>query len=76
MIDYTPFWNTLKQTEHENWYTLVNTHHVNPGTLHRLKHNMPISTVTIDLLCNVLHCSVADILRHIPDELSDQESNF
>lgn len=68
MIDYTPFWNTLKESEHENWYTLVNKHNVNPGTLHRLKHNRPISTVTIDTLCSILSCDVSDILRYLPDD--------
>ena len=63
MITYEPFWETLEAST-ENWYTLVHKHNVNPGTLHRLKHNMPISTVTIDLLCNILNCDAKDILKH------------
>lgn len=67
MITYEPFWKTL-DASNENWYTLVHKHKVNPGTLHRLKHNMPVSTVTIDLLCNILNCDAADILKHSPDK--------
>lgn len=63
MISYDPFWKTLKKSK-ENWYTLANTYGVNPATLHRLKHNMPITTVTIDALCNILNCSVDDIVEH------------
>ncbi|MCR4845261.1 MAG: helix-turn-helix transcriptional regulator [Eubacterium sp.] len=66
MIDYSPFWKTLEQSD-DNWYTLVHKHNINPATLHRLKHNKPISTVTIDLFCNILNCKVSDILNHTPD---------
>ena len=67
MIDYTPFWNTLERSD-ENWYTLVHKHEINPATLHRLKHNLPISTVTIDLFCSILNCNVSDILMYTPDK--------
>ncbi|MBQ9200387.1 MAG: helix-turn-helix transcriptional regulator [Lachnospiraceae bacterium] len=65
MINYDPFWKTLEKSS-ETWYTLVNKHHINPGTLHRLKHNLPISTVTIDLLCSILKCETADIIKYVP----------
>ncbi len=67
MIDYTPFWDTLEKSE-DNWYTLVHKHEINPATLHRLKHNLPISTVTIDLFCKILNCEVSDILQYTPDQ--------
>lgn len=66
MIDYKPFWDTLEKSD-ENWYTLVHKHDINPATLHRLKHNKPISTVTIDLFCEILNCGAADIIRYIPN---------
>ncbi|MBQ9200165.1 MAG: helix-turn-helix transcriptional regulator [Lachnospiraceae bacterium] len=67
MINYNPFWKTLEKSEN-NWYMLVNKHGINPATLHRLKYNMPISTTTIDTLCSILNCSVADILEFTPNE--------
>ena len=66
MIDYTPFWNTLEKSN-ENWYTLTQKHNINPATLHRLKHNKPISTVTINMFCKILNCQPNDIIRYVPD---------
>jgi DNA-binding Xre family transcriptional regulator len=71
MIDYEPFWQTLENSE-DNWYTLVHKHGINPATLHRLKHNKPISTVTIDVFCKILHCEVNNIIRYIPDEKASE----
>ena len=67
MIDYTPFWDTLQESD-DNWYTLTQKHGINPATLHRLKHNKPTSTVTIDLFCKILNCQPNDIIRYVPDE--------
>ena len=67
MIDYSPFWDTLDKSQ-DNWYTLVHKHEINPATLHRMKHDLPISTVTIDLFCRILNCNVSDILRYTPDD--------
>ncbi|SER23523.1 DNA-binding transcriptional regulator, XRE family [Butyrivibrio fibrisolvens] len=66
MIDYAPFWETLRRSG-ENWYTLTNKHNFSHSTLHRLKHNKDISTRTINDLCLVLHCDVKDIVRFIPE---------
>ena len=66
MIDYAPFWETLKESD-DNWYTLTHKHGVNPATLHRLKYNMPISTVTIDTLCRILNCPTENVIRYVPD---------
>ena len=67
MISYTPFWHTLENST-ENWYTLTNKHHMSHSTLHRLKHNMDISTKTLNDLCRILNCNVEDILTYIPSD--------
>ena len=67
MITYEPFWETLEKSD-KNWYSLVHKDNINPATLHRLKHNKPRSTVTIDLLCSILNCKTEDIIRYIPDK--------
>lgn len=67
MINYKPFWKTLEASD-ENWYSLVSRHGINPATLHRLKHDMPVSTVTIDAICNILNCSVAEVLEFTPNK--------
>lgn len=37
-------------------------------TVRRLKRNKPVSTVTLDRLCNHLNCNIEDIVEHIPDK--------
>lgn len=64
MISYSPFWNTLEQSN-ENWYTLTKKHNMSDSTLHRLKHNKDISTKTINDLCRILNCDVQDILQYV-----------
>ena len=59
MIDYSPFWETLKKTN-ENWYTLTSKHHMSHSSLHRLKHNQDISMKTVNDLCRILHCQIQD----------------
>lgn len=71
MIDYSPFWDTLKRSQ-ENWYTLTKNHHISHSTLHRLKHNKDISTKTLNDLCRILNCRVEDIVTYVPSE-SDQQ---
>lgn len=67
MISYKPFWNTLENSK-ENWYTLTKNHHISHSTLHRLKHDMAISTKTLNDLCRILHCQVQDIVVYIPSD--------
>ena len=68
MISYTPFYETLKQRGIST-YKLVNQFGISRSLLNRLKHNKPISTVTLNDLCNILDCKVENILIYIPDEI-------
>ena len=67
MIDYSPFWKTLEDSN-ENWYTLTNKHRMSNSTLHRLKHNKDISTKTLNDLCRILNCNIQDIIQYIPSD--------
>lgn len=60
MITYEPFYKTLK-SKGISTYKLINNFNVSRSLLDRLKHNKPISTQTIDDLCNYLDCKVEDI---------------
>ena len=71
MIDYSPFWKTLKSSS-ENWYTLTTKHHMSTSTLHRLKHNKDVSTRTLNDLCRILNCNIENIVTYIPCE-NDQK---
>lgn len=67
MISYEPFYKTLKE-KNISTYKLINTYNVSRSLLDRLKHNKPISTVTLNDLCSFLECRVEDILVYTEDK--------
>ena len=67
MISYKPFYETLKQ-KNVSTYKLINTFGISRSLLDRLKHNKPISTVTLNDLCCFLNCKVEEIIEYITDE--------
>ena len=68
MITFDPFYNTLKE-KGISTYKLINEFGISRSLLDRLKHNKPISTVTLNDLCNILHCKVEDVLVFIDDDI-------
>jgi DNA-binding Xre family transcriptional regulator len=66
MISYEPFYETLKK-KNVSTYKLINNFGVSRSLLDRLKHNKPISTVTLNDLCTFLDCNVEDIVVYIKD---------
>ena len=67
MISYAPFYRTIKE-RNISTYKLVNLHGVSRSLLDRIKHNKPLSTVTINDLCKILNCRIEDIAVYIEDE--------
>ena len=67
MIDYSPFWETLKNSQ-ETTYTLINTHHISSAILDKLRKNKPMNTTTLNDLCRILNCRIQDILQYIPSD--------
>ena len=67
MIDYRPFWKTLKVSS-ESTYTLINHHRISSSTIDKLRKNKPLNTTTINDLCRILQCSVSDIMEYIPSD--------
>lgn len=70
MISYEPFYNTLKKKNFST-YKLINQYGISRSLLDRLKHNKPISTVTLNDLCTILQCPVEEILVFIEDKKQD-----
>ena len=66
MISYKPLYRTLKE-KGVSTYKLINEYHISRSLLDRLKHDKPITTVTINDLCRILNCSVAEILEYVPE---------
>ena len=67
MISYRPFYETLLKkgiTE----YHLIYKQGISANILHRIKHGKNITLRTLDALCQILNCSVSDIIEYLPDE--------
>lgn len=67
MICYDPLWRTMEK-KNITTYVLRNKHSISNSTIQRMKNNMPVSTNTLDVLCEILNCRVQDIIEHIPSE--------
>ena len=68
MISYDPFYKTIKE-KGITTYKLVNTYGLSRSLLDRLRHNRPISTVTLNDLCRICQCKVEDILEYVEEEV-------
>ena len=66
MISYEPFYKTLKE-KGLTTYKLITTYGISGSLIDRLKHNRPITTVTLDDLCKILDCRVEDVMVYIPE---------
>lgn len=67
MISYKPLFETLKK-KGVSTYKLINEFGVSRSLIDRLKHNKPITTVTINDLCGFLDCTVDEILEYVSDD--------
>lgn len=67
MIVYTPLWETLKK-KGMSTYTLRVKFNISGSTVQRLRRNMSVSTNTLDDLCELLECSISDIVEHVPND--------
>ncbi len=67
MISYEPFYKTLKK-KNISTYKLINQYGISRSLIDRLRHNKPITTVTINDLCTILHCKIEDIAVFIENE--------
>lgn len=67
MISYEPLYRTMKE-KGITTYKLIQQYGVSRSLLDRLKHNKPISTVTLNDLCRFLDCRVEDVIIYIKDE--------
>ena len=57
MIRYRPLWETMAKQK-VTTYTLRVKHGMSHATVQRLQRDMPVSTHTLNKLCEILHCSL------------------
>lgn len=67
MMTYDPFWKIIEE-KNITTYALINKHGILPDTIQRLRSGKPITTSTIETLCEVTGCRVEDIVEYVPEE--------
>ena len=66
MISYAPLWKTMEKCG-ATTYTLQVKGGISSSTIRRLKAGDSISTNSLDALCKILNCAIADIIEYLPD---------
>lgn len=66
VITFNPLWKTLKEKKISQ-YDLLNKFKMSRGMLDNLKHDRSITLNTLNDLCNMLDCDVADIIEYNRD---------
>ena len=64
MINYDPLWKTMEE-KHISSYALIEKYGFYKATIQRLRKNQSVNMRTIDDLCQILECSVEDIVEII-----------
>lgn len=72
MISYTPLWDTMERCG-ATTYTLQVKGEISSSTIRRLKAGESVSTNTLDALCHVLGCTLAEIVEYIPEDTCEEE---
>lgn len=69
MISYRPLWETMRR-QGATTYTLECRGPVviSSSTVRRLKAGESVSTNTLDALCQILDCDLADIIEFLPEK--------
>lgn len=66
MIDYKVFWETLKKKDLTT-YNLIKDYEFSKGLIYNLKHNMSITTRTINDICDKLDIEPNELLTYTKD---------
>ena len=67
MISYEPFYRTLFK-KNITEYNLIFKQGFSANTIYRIKKGKPISTKTLDALCDALDCRVEDVIEFIKEK--------
>lgn len=72
MISYAPLWETMERCG-ATTYTLQVKGGISSSTIRRLKAGESVSTNTLEALCQILDCTISDIVAYLPDDhLTDE----
>ena len=65
MIRYDPLWRTMASKK-VTTYTLRIKHSMSHATVQRLQKDMPVSTYTLNRLCEILDCGLDEVAEYVP----------
>jgi len=66
VIIFDKLWETMKE-KGVSTYTLREKHNIDTRTIRRLKANENTTTDTLNALCDILDCSLHDIVEYVKD---------
>lgn len=67
LIVYAPLWKTMKK-KGATTYTLRVRHGFSHATVQRLQKDMPVSTYTLNRLCEILRCGLPDVAEYVEEK--------
>lgn len=67
MIRYRPLWKLMSEKKLTT-YTLREKHRMSHATVQRLQKDMPVSTHTLNKLCEILDCRLEDVAEYVPEK--------
>ena len=62
MISFDPLWKTLI-SRNMTTYELIYKQGISANTIHRMKHGKDITTRTLNELCDILDCTVGEVIE-------------
>lgn len=63
MIVFDRLWVTMRE-KGITQYKLINHYGISPAQITRLKKNSNVNTHTLDMLCEILECTLEDICEY------------
>lgn len=63
MITFERLWQTMKK-KNISQYSLIKDYGFSSGQLDRLRKNSYVNTHTLDMLCNILDCTLEEIAEY------------
>lgn len=67
MIQYARLWKMMAERG-ATTYTLREKYKMSHATVQRLQKDLPVSTHTLNKLCEIFDCRLEDIAEYIPDK--------
>lgn len=68
-ISFRPMRDYMEK-QHISYYRLGNEG-IDAQTLQRIRHDLPITTTTLNALCRIMSCQPGDLIEYVDDESAE-----